>query len=603
MVQTEPAKGSARVRWPFVALLLIFAIIYIGSAFTPGLQDDADASHSEAAREMSLTHDYVTLKINGIRYLEKAALPYWLVSFSMQAFGADAFATRLPNVLAMFGLMLLAVRWGTRAFGQRAGIYGGLFVATTVGYFLFTRVFIPEAILSFFIALSFYCFTTALEDKEAWRWYGGYACMALAVLTKGLVALVLVGIAMLLYLAVSGEWRRWREFRLATGLLVFFVIAAPWHILASVRNPGFFWFYFINEHVMRFLGKRIPHDYNKQESSLYWTLHLVWLFPWSLYLPVALRKPVLEWWARRKQGVAMRAPRVYDFHARTELVCLIWAAVLLVFFSFSTNQEYYTFPVYFPVLLLIASRLAEEEQTSQRWLTWTSGALAIAGIIFAGILVAGLWSSRHLPFVPDIGTVLAKPDLQAATLSMGHMLDLTGESFAALRLPAIIAAITLALVPLAAFILRRRRAHYAATWATGLMMTVFLVAAHIALVRFDPYLGSHNIAQKLQQLANPQDRIIIYGDQSWGSSLVLYLRRPIESVHGNVSSMWWGSRYPDAPHRFLDDKQLVQAWNSSARVFLFVPQSEREKVESELPQRTLIMESSGKQLWSNRPQP
>ena len=601
MVHSEPAESATGARWAFVAVVLVFAIIYLGSAFTPGLQDDADASHSEAAREMRLTHDYVTLKINGNRYLEKAPLPYWLVSCSIQTFGENAFATRLPNLLAMFGLMLIAVRWGQRAFGHRAGIYGGLFVATTAGYYLFTRVFIPEAILSFFIALSFYCFTTALEDKQAWRWYGGYACLALAVLTKGLVALVLVGFAMLLYLAVSGEWRRWREFRLATGLLLFFAIAAPWHILASVRNPGFFWFYFINEHVMRFLGKRIPHDYNKQENSLYWSLHLIWLFPWSLYLPVALRKPVTEWWARRKQGVQMRARRVYDFRARTELVCFIWASVLLVFFSFSTNQEYYTFPVYLPILMLIASRLAEEEQTSKRWLTWTSGALAVAGIAAAGILVAGLWSSRHLPFVPDIGTVLAKPDLQADTLSMGHMLDLTGESFAALRLPSIIAALCLGLVPLAAFLLRRRGTHYAATWATALMMMGFLIAAHIALVRFDPYLGSSSMAARIKPMLKPQDEVMIYGDQSFGSSLLFYLRRPIELVNGNTTSMWWGSTYPDAPHIFLNDEKLLQAWKSDHRVFLFVPQHEQEKVNALLPKRFLVCETSGKVIYSNQP--
>jgi 4-amino-4-deoxy-L-arabinose transferase-like glycosyltransferase len=132
-------------------------------------------------------------------------------------------------------------------------------------------------------------FATALEDGDAWRWYGAYACVALAVLTKGLLAVVVVGLALLLYVAISGEWRRWREFHLFTGTLLFLVIAAPWHVLAGIRNPHFFWFYFVNEHFMRFLGKRIPKDYNKQTSSLYWTLHLVWLFPWSLYLPVALR--------------------------------------------------------------------------------------------------------------------------------------------------------------------------------------------------------------------------------------------------------------------------------------------------------------------------
>jgi 4-amino-4-deoxy-L-arabinose transferase-like glycosyltransferase len=583
-------------------VLLLFAVVYVGSLFSPGLQDDADSTHAEAAREMLATHDFITLKVNGNRYLEKAPLMYWVVALSYAFFGVNEFAAHLPVAISMLLLVLLAVRWGRRAFGDRAAIYAGLFISTTAGCYLFTRVLIPESILSFFIAASFYFFVTALEDGEASRWYGGYVCMALAVLTKGLLAVVVVGLALLLYVAISGEWRRWREFRLFTGTLLFLAIAAPWHILAGLRNPHFFWFYFVNEHFMRFLGKRIPKDYNKQTSSLYWTLHLVWLFPWSLYLPIALRQPIAEWRSRRKQ-ISHGTRRSLNFRSRTELLCLVWAGVTLVFFSFSTNQEYYTFPAYFPILLLMAARLANEEESgSRRWLVWSTGALALICIASSVVLAAGLWSSRHVPFVPDIGTVLAKPNLQAETLSMGHMLDLTGESFAALRLPAILAAITLLIGPSLAFWLRRRDAQFAATWTTAATMAVFLIAAHIALVRFDPFLGSRSMAREIAPELRPTDRVMIYGDQSFGSSLLFYLRRPIELVNGNTTSMWWGSTYPDAPHIFLNDQDLLQVWNSEQRVFLFAPQHERSKVEALLPGPLHVAsEASGKVILANHP--
>jgi len=581
----------------------LFALIYVGSLFSPGLQDDADSTHAEAAREMSITHDYVTLKVNGNRYLEKAPLMYWAVSVCYVLFGTNEFAARLPVALSMLFLVLLAMIWGRRAFGDRAAIYAGLFVATSAGCYLFTRVLIPEAILSFFIALAFYFFVTALEDGDAWRWYGAYSCVALAVLTKGLLAIVVVGLALALYLSISGEWRRWREFRLFTGTLLFVVIAAPWHLLAGFRNPHFFWFYFVNEHFMRFLGRRIPNDYNKQSGSLYWTLHIVWLFPWSLYLPVALRQPITDWLARRTR-TGDRAPRPnLNFRARTELLCLAWAGVTLVFFSFSTNQEYYTFPAYWPILLLIAGQLSNEEESgSRRWLLWSSGVFAVIGIAISAVLVAGLWNSRSLPFVPDIGTVLAKPDLATETLSMGHMLDLTGASFAALRLPAILAAIILLIGPAGAFWLRRRGAHFAATWTTAATMAVFLIAAHIALVRFDPFLGSRIMARQIAPGLRPTDRVMIYGDQAFGSSLLFYLRRPIELVNGNTTSMWWGSTYPDAPHIFIDDQDLLRAWNSPERVFLFVPQYERARVEALLPGLPHIAtEASGKVIFTNHP--
>jgi 4-amino-4-deoxy-L-arabinose transferase-like glycosyltransferase len=585
--------GFSRRAW--LGVVFLFLLVYAGSAFSPGLQDDADSTHAEAAHEMYTTGDYVTLHVNGIRYLEKAPMMYWLVAASYHAFGVNEFATHLPTVLAIFGLMMLAMLWAERAFGSRAAIYAGLFVCTTAGYYLFTRILIPEAILSFFIALSLYWFLTALENPQSgWRIYGAYACMAFAILTKGLFALVAIVGPMVLYLAITGQWRRWREFRLASGLLLFFAIAAPWHILAGIRNPHFFWFYFVNEHFLRFLGKRYPVDYNKLPASLYWLLHLVWLFPWSFYLPLAIRRG----WRLFKQ----RKGATFGFAERTELLCWIWAGVVLVFFAFSTNQEYYTFPAYLPLLLLLANAVAKEEEARPgKWLLASAAVLANLAIAASAVLAAGLWNSRNLPFVSDIGSVLAQPNLSADTLSMGHMLDLTGPSFAALRLPAILAMIALALGPAAAAILRLRRKDFSATAITALSMAIFLIAAHIALVRFDPYLGSRDLAHIIAREAKPEDEVMIYGDQAFGSSLLFYLRRPIELVNGRTTSMWFGSTYPDAPHIFLQNDDLEREWNSGKRVFLFVPQYARNQVDKVLgSDKFVVAESSGKLIYSNR---
>lgn len=593
----SPSRGvSPAGTW--AAILLIFAAVYLGSAFSPALQDDADSSHAEAAREMMAKGDYVTLHINGVRYLEKAPMIYWLVAFSYGIFGVNEFATRLPTVLAMFLMVLLAFRWGRQAFGLRAGAYAALFVTTGAGFYLFTRILIPEALLSLFISASFYCFVTALDDpRQAWRWYAGYACLALAVLTKGLIPLVFVGITAVAYVAISGDWRRWREFRIPSGLLLFLLIAAPWHILAGIRNPHFFWFYFVNEHFLRFLGKRYPVDYNKVPAALYWSLHLVWLFPWSLYLPLAIRNLPLDFRALRQPGKS-------SFALRTRIICWIWAGVVLTFFAFSTSQEYYTFPAYFPLILLLASSTAEYEEESgrRRWLLAIAATTAAITLIAAVALIGGLWTSRHLPFVSDIGSVLAKHDMSEDTLSMSHMLDLTGESFAALRLPALLAVVALVLGPLSSLYLRLRRKHYAATLAMALTMGLFLVAAHIALNRFDPYLSSKVMADRIGPQLQPSDKVMIYGDQAFGSSLLFYLRRPIDLVNGRTTSMWFGSTYPDAPKIFLDDQDLLKEWSSGDRVFLFVPAYERQTVDSLLPsQRFVAAESSGKIIYSNRP--
>ncbi len=600
------------------AIAIVFAAVYLGALFSPALLDDADSTHAEAAREMFVSGDYVTLHINGVRYLEKAPLPYWLVAISYHLFGVNEFATRLPMALSVLLLGLLSLVWGRRAFGERAGIYAALFVYTAAGVFLFTRILIPDVLLSLLIAASLYFFLTALEpDGHAWRWYAGYACVALGVLVKGLIALAFPGGAAVFYLALTGEWRRWREFRLPSGLALLLAIAAPWHILAGLRNTGgqgghgFFWFYFVNEHFLRFLGKRYPRDYNKLPWALYWSLHLVWLFPWSLYLPAAIRT-LLD---LRKADAGKPDPdkpdspkdaRRQGFANRTRLLCWILAGLVLVFFAISTNQEYYTFPAYLPLLMLLADGIAGCERSEcdagvrKGWLRISAGVLVVIGLAAGATLLLLLWESRNLPFEPDIGSVLATHNMDTDTLSTSHMLDLSYASFAALRLPAVLAAIALLVAPLLSLLLRIRRRHYAATWALAAGMAVFLIAAHIALGRFGPYLSSKQLAREIAARARPEDRVMIYGDQAFGSSLLFYLQRPIELVEGRTTSMWFGSTFPDVPKIYLTDADLQRDWSGPDRVFLFVPEHLKPKVDSLLPERVVVAEVSGKFVYSNR---
>lgn len=601
-----PERLRAASYW---ALAAVFAAVYFGSLFSPALLDDADSTHAEAAREMFVSGDYVTLHVNGVRYLEKAPLPYWLVALCYRIFGVNEFSARLPMALSVLLLGVLAVIWAGRAFGERAGIYAGVFVYTSAGVFLFTRVFIPDVLLSLLIAASLYFFLTALElQRNAWRWYVAYACVALGVLTKGLIALAFPAGAAFLYVAVTGEWRRWREFRLVSGTALFLLIAAPWHILAGLRNTGgqgghgFFWFYFVNEHFLRFIGKRYPRDYNKLPWALYWSLHLVWLFPWSFYLPAAIRTAID---ARRARERAESHPG--DFAERTRLLCWLLAGLVLVFFAISTNQEYYTFPAYFPLLMLLADGLAQSEarecDTGVRsgWLRISAGALALIGVAASATLLTVLWQSRHLPFEPDIGTVLAKHNMATDTLSTSHMLDLSYASFAALRLPAALAAAALMVAPLLSLFLRIRRRHFAATWALAAGMALFLMAAHIALARFGPYLSSKDLARAIAARAGPNDRVMIYGDQAFGSSLLFYLQRRIDLVEGRTTSMWFGSTFPDAPKIFLSAADLQREWEGPGRIFLFVPPHLKAKVDALLPDKLVVAEVSGKFVYSNRP--
>ena len=541
---------------------------------------------------MAATHDWVTLHVDGIRYLEKPPLPYWLVASCYELFGVSETSTRLPTAITIFLLMLLAADWARRAFGARASIYAALFVVTAIGFYLFTRILIPEALLALMIAGALYFSVLALARGNSSRlWYAAYVCLALAVLAKGLVAIIFVAGTLIGYLLVTGEWKRWREFHLFTGTLLFLLIAAPWHILAGIRNTGFFWFYFINEHVLRFLGKRYPKDYNKLPAIAYWTLHFVWMFPWSLFLARVVEN--------LRQRAKERTPTEWTFADRTRMICLVWSGLILVFFAISTNQEYYTFPAYLPLLLLAADALSSERIRS-RWSTVAYAMLSILGTAAGVALIAGVWSSRHLPVPPDLGAVLADRRVADNTLSMSKFFDLTGAAFAGLRLPALLAAFALLLGPLFALIVHRRSSR-TAVWTLAISSAIFLFAAHIALVRFGPFMSSRILARDIQRELRPNDEVMIYGDQAYGSSLTFYLQRQVLLVNGRSTSLLWGSKYPDAPHIFLNNEDLAREWRSPKRVFLFVTADDSNRVRSVLgSDARLFAEVSGKQIFTNQ---
>jgi hypothetical protein len=439
-------------------------------------------------------------------------------------------------------------------------------------------------------------------------------------------------------------------------LLLFLVIAAPWHILAGLANPdqghpignhptignvhGFWYFYFINEHFLRFLGTRYPHDYNRLPAGAYWLGHLVWLFPWSLFLPALV---AVAWKTRHRwmQHLRRDAGQTVDFYldnaaredaagyvlqlkfrVRTTWLLSLYAGFILIFFSLSTNQEYYTFPAWPPLLMLIAGVVAGIEENrepdgappllSTAWLTGAQAFFAGIGVLSAAALGWGLWEARNLPFVSDIGTLLAHRGVGDYTLSMSHIFDLTGPSFAALRLPAVLAAVALLVGPAAGLVLRLKRKHLAATVSVALTAVVFLVAAHIAFARFEPMLSSRQLADTILKDGAPTDTFIVFGDQSDASSVIFYthnfLHRPallVEqrcSPNGAGSSLLWGSCYPDAPKIFLSQNQLAEIWGTGERKWLFAQDTNQSKAEQLLAGRLYSVQSiADKTLWTDRP--
>ena len=638
-------------------LIILWFVFYSSfTLLTPPLLDDADSVHAEVSREMLQRHDYVTLYANGIRYLEKAPLLYWSMAASFRIFGVHTESARLPLAFTVLALALLLEAFARRAFsslehpksGARAGLYAGLLLLSSFGIFIFTRINIPDAMVCLWLsaAIFFYRRTESQSQPNPLLCYAFAAACALNVLTKGLIGIVFPILIVLAHLALTRRnagavLTRIRQLHPLSSLLVFFIIAAPWHILIALANPtegnpgnltfinhhwqvplptdgnvhGWLWFYFVNEHLLRYLNLRVPRDYDTVPLYLFWGLLLIWLMPWSAYLLRALR--TIPW---RKAIRPLISIRTLTPEESTRLLLGLWAAIPLLFFSLSTRQEYYVLPSLPPLILLIAAWLNDEAAEAESFtvpnpLTRAGQRISVLLLILGSIaaLIAGFLVLHTHPPDPsvDLATLLHQNPTDYA-LSFGHFLDLNIPALGAFHRPLSLAALAFFLGPLANWLLRGNYKPHLANLSLVAATFAFLIAAHIGLQIFSPVLTSRPLATAVATQINPSDIIVIHGEYEAASTLGFYLHRPgpegestdaepIHILNGRSSNLWYGSFFPDAPHIFEDNVSLSLKWTEPRRIFLW--QDLNDPVPA-LPGKTyFIAQSGGKEILSNQPNP
>jgi 4-amino-4-deoxy-L-arabinose transferase-like glycosyltransferase len=585
----------SRLRFELIVVLFAAAIYAVSCYSPPSLMDDVDAVQAQIARNMLDSGDWVTARLDGIAYLEKSPLKYWLIAVSYKIFGVHDWAARIPLVLATIALCWLTTRIGAWAFSERAGFYAGLVLSTSVGLYLFTRILIPDVILTLTITLAMWSFLRALDPEElhprAWA-YTMAASIGVGLLLKGLIAAVFPVAAAGLYLLVTRQFAKretWRRLRVFSGLLIVLVIAAPWHVLASISNPpvwdftmksepgkyhGFFWFYFFNEHVFRFLNMRHPRDYNTVPRTLFWLFHLLWLFPWSAFFPALLKLSY----------------RAVDRAGRMRVLALCWAGFILVFFTFSTTQEYYSMPCYPALALLLGCAMASESGLVRAGSKVVCTIALIAGVVICAILMH-VWS---MPAPGDISNALTQHP-EAYTLSLGHVGDLTLSAFAYLRLPLLMAAVAFGVGVAGAWRFRGQFTYL----SMGLMMVLFFLAARFALVVFDPYLGSRALAEALNKA--PEGRLIVDDQYYTFSSVFFYTNRRALLLNGRVNNLEYGSYAPGAPQVFIDDPEFHRIWQDSQRYYIVAEKPALPRLQALAGPAGFIQvaESGGKYLFTN----
>ena len=612
-------------------IVLAWLILHIGCLFTPGLLDDVDSVYIEIAREMLKRHDYVTPYIDGIRFFDKPPLMYWLAAGSMHLFGAHDWAGRLPLALLTLALLLATYALGLRLFAgisptthpDRGALYSALALATCIGPYLYTRFYIPDVVVALWMTLAVHFFLVALERLGERRSalipsLGFAAVTALNLLTKGFIGVVFPLAFVFFYLAITRQLRVLLKLHFIPSTLTFLAIAAPWHILAALRNPaialpaglglpaqgGWAWFYLYNEHIARFLSRRIPHDYGQVPIPLFWLLAAIWMFPWVAFLPGAIRGHIRD----LRAGAAVSS-RQHE----AALTLLLWTGLVLGFFTLSARQEYYSLPALPALALMAGALLARAECTSRgigdpaanrSALAWHKWLLVPIGSLCAAIALFFAITAPHTDPHTDIATLLAQGGQY--NLSLGHLFDLTGRAMGLFRGPLTLVGLGMITIGPLTYLLRRSGRTYAANLALAAAGGCLLLCMHEGLVRFYPTLGSLPLANAIlaEQSEHPcaNDLIMIDGEMTAGSTLLFYTQQPVHLVNGRINGPWYGSFWPDAPQIFETDATLDQLWAGPRRVFLLTYHPDvRTPDLSRFGPVHALASSGGKSILSNQP--
>lgn len=646
-VADKRLRSGGETKRAALLIMALWAILYIPGIFSPALLDDADSVHAEAAREMLMRHDWVTLYVNGLRYLEKAPLMYWGMEVSFKLFGVSDSAARLPLALGMLATMLAVYALGKREIGVRAGLYAAVAIGLSFGPYLFTRILIPDTLVGLWLTLGFYFFLRGVHEQRpslASCW-GLAIAAALNVLTKGLIGLVFPASIILVYLWMSGNLRHLWRMRLFSSFLVFLAVAAPWHILAEIRNPfdtithsfatgqthGFLWFYFINEHFLRYMNKRFPADYDTVPGWLFWFLMVLWLAPWSGFLfkglglvvrpirekmrAVALPERlalVLVWLApplarfAKLRDAGTKVESIHNGLTRRDhllLLAAVWAVLIPLFFSFSSRQEYYTLPALPALALLIGAWLAEESGSADQKLLRAGRRVSavmfgVALPVFIAAMVVLGYSESVAPGA-ELSELLTKNPSEYA-LSFGHMLDLTPRAMGLFRVPLSVFACALLLGTAANWWLRRHGRPTAGNVALALMAVLLLQAAHRGLEIFEPILSSKPLSDALTRVHRPGEVVVVNGPYEGASTLNFYGHFQLHVLNTRTEGdLYFGSLFSDAPPVFEDDDSFRKLWTGTKRVFLW---TEEDRIPAVVKNAAYFVtaKSGGKYILSNQ---
>ncbi len=513
-------------------------VVWFGNLDARRLIKTDEGRYAEIAREMLVSGDWVTPRSNDFKYFYKPPLQYWATATAFATFGVNEWTARLWTALTgWLGILFCAFAAG-RIWGQPVGIAAGAILAGSLYWVAMGHLSALDMGLASFLSIAIFAFLLAQRDEATTRSRRGWmiaawAAMALAVLSKGLIGIVLPAGAIGLYILWQRDWRLILRMHWLSGLAVFLALTAPWFILVSMRNPEFVEFFFIREHFTRFLTKIHGRD-----------------APWWTFIPILLAGTLpftLGLWQAAGEGLR-RTPG----HFQPARLLWVWVGVVFVFFSISSSKlPSYILPITPALAVLIAIPLM---RCSTRALTWQWLPIAALGIVL--VIFASFW--------PTLGTrtedVVALAPLYANWVVGAGLVLIAGACIALLiaRSGRRIAAIMLL-----AF--------------AGLISGQLLVTGHES---FSPAHSSYHIAQRIKGEITPDTALFVV--ETYDHTLPFYLGRTMQLVAYKdelASAIAW------EPEKFIADYEAFErAWQQAPKaVALMLPAKYDELAKRGLP--------------------
>lgn len=575
------------LHWHWLLLLTLSAAVFLSGLDTPGLYTN-EGRYAGVAWEMIERGDWVSPRLNGVPYFEKPPLLYWLVAASYKLFGVSETSARLPVALSALAGVLCTYGIGRILFTPRAGLLAALALATSFGYFIFARIILIDLLFTACVTAAFWCFLRGyLHPERRGSYLLVYLFSGLAVLAKGLLGLVIPGLVIGGVVGVTHDWKLLKELRLPLGAVLFLAVAAPWHLAMGRANEEFFWFYFVNEHVLRFLNKRHLIDYAPLPLGLFLLMVLVWSFPWGLLLPFAGRQFI--------------PPERDTRRGRAAWIIPCWVIAVLGFFAITPARlEYYSLPV-LPAFALWVGRFWDDALADPKSNARVRWALAGLLVLSAGLIPLGAILSRLKGLA--LGDIFFVADEYSRMIRQGILVPPASYALPSLREFPRLLVLTAGLlligpaVALLASLLGRSRLAFACL--TALMLGIFLVS-HRGIVLFEPHASVRELAMGLNRAQRPGDVAVVEGPYENFAALNVYTRRSALVLNGRFGDLEFGSHRPEAVARFLDDEAFNRLWGSETRVFLLTTSASRVGALREQNAVVILGRSGYKWLLVNR---